>query len=390
MELNRKTIKSILFVVFVSISMYYLFGVIGELPKYLMTALGLISPIIVGCVLAFILNGPMSGIETLLFSHPEKRRIPISKGLARTISMLLTFLLLIGILLGMMFIIIPEILKTISSLTAQIPQFFGQVEAFIQKLTKDSPFIQNILSSSEFRFERLQVGFIEFLKNVSGTVLNSTLNFSIGLVSFLMNMLFGVFLALYILAQKERLGRQFRSLLYAYFKEEKVDRLLEISKMSSKMFSRFINGQLLEAFILSMMFLVSMSLLRLPYAVLISLIVMILALIPILGAYVACALGSLLILIAEPQKVLFFFVLFLVLQQIEGNFIYPRVVGKSVGLSSMWVLVAITIGSGIAGIPGMIFSIPIVSILYTLLSANVHRRLNQKKLPYYKSDESEH
>ncbi len=370
-----------------AVILYFAVMNLENLPGYFFRLLGLITPVLIGMSLAFVFNGPVSAFDRLINSasqHCFHRRPKPS--LVRSCSITLTILITLGLLFGIIFLIVPELIKTISSLSMQIPGAFEKVQNFLEGLKKNIPGISESLGNLNLSIETIQDSLLRWLSSVSGKILNQTLSFSLGIFSFLMNLVFGICLALYVLAQKERLGRQSRSFLYAYFKEERVDKFLEVCHLCSQTFSRFITGQLLEAFILGMLFLVAMSIFRFPYAVLISLMIMIFALIPIVGAYVATVTGSLLILIDDPAKVIWFIVMFIVIQQFEGNFIYPRVVGKSVGLSSMWVLIAITVGGATAGVAGMLLSIPFISVLYTLAAGSIHRRLRQKKLPYYKTD----
>ena len=203
--------------------------------------------------------------------------------------------------------------------------------------------------------------------NVASTIIGTFTNFVIGLV-----------FAIYLLLQKEKLGGQFKRVLYSFVPESKADYFLEICQLSSNTFSNFISGQCLEACILGLMFFVSMSLLHMPYAMIISMLIGVTALIPIFGAFIGCGVGVFLILIVSPIQALWFLVLFLVMQQIEGNLVYPHVVGNSVGLPSIWVLMAVTLGASTMGVLGMIINIPLFSIVYALLRQTVRRRLHEK------------
>ena len=220
----------------------------------------------------------------------------------------------------------------------------------------------------------------DFVRNGMGNILNSTVSVASSIVSGIVNFVMSFIFAIYILLQKERLGRQVKQILYALFKEEFVDQVIEIGRLSELTFSRFLSGQCLEAVILGTMFVIAMSIFRFPYALLVGVLIAFTALIPIFGAFIGCFIGAFLILIVDPVKAFWFVVMFIILQQVEGNLIYPHVVGSSVGLPSLWVLVAVTLGGNLMGIPGMLIFIPALSVLYTLGRALVYRRLSLRNI----------
>ena len=217
-----------------------------------------------------------------------------------------------------------------------------------------------------------------FLKNGAGNVLNSTVTVAKTLINSVMNFCVAFVFACYILLQKEKLATQIRKILYAFFSKKVVEKVLEIASLSYRTFANFVTGQCCEAVILGTMFFISMSILRFPYALLVGVLIAFTALIPIFGAFIGCFLGTLLILVADPMKAIAFVILFLVLQQVEGNLIYPHVVGGSVGLPSIWVLVAVTVGGSLMGIVGMLVFIPISSVVYALFREMVYKRLKER------------
>ena len=202
-----------------------------------------------------------------------------------------------------------------------------------------------------------------------------------GVVSGVSTFVIGLIFALYILLQKERLARQGRQVCYGLMPEHWADRTLEIARMASRTFASFLSGQCLEAVILGTLFVVAMTLFRMPYALLVGVLIALLSLIPIVGAFIGCGVGALLIAMTDPWKALLFVILFLVLQQIEGNLIYPHVVGSSVGLPSIWVLAAVTLGGKLMGVLGMLIFIPLCSVLYALFRGYVKKRLVQRNVP---------
>ena len=212
----------------------------------------------------------------------------------------------------------------------------------------------------------------------AGTVLSSTFSAAMSIASGLTNFSIAFIFSIYILLQKETLSRQFKKLMYAYFPEQWVNEWIRVIRLTDQTFSRFLAGQCTEAVILGAMFFVAMSLVKLPYALLIGVLIAFTALIPVFGAFIGLAVGIFLMLTVNPLQAVWFTILFFVLQQVEGNLIYPHVVGNSVGLPSIWVLAAVSIGGSMMGIVGMLVFIPLCSVLYALLREDVNRRLKCK------------
>ena len=235
------------------------------------------------------------------------------------------------------------------------------------------------LNNLDVDLDKLLDSVIAFFRNGAGNVLNSTV-YAIGsIVNGVTTFVIAFVFACYILLQKEKLGVQVKKVMHAFLKEKWEKRCLKVCTLTSKTFSNFLTGQCLEALILGSMFFVAMSLFKMPYALLVGVLVAFTALIPIFGAFIGCVVGAFLILMVDPLQALFFVIMFLVLQQIEGNLIYPKVVGNSVGLPSIWVLAAVTIGGSLMGVVGMLIFIPLVSVVYTLFRESVYKRLEQKQ-----------
>ena len=230
----------------------------------------------------------------------------------------------------------------------------------------------------EFNWDSIIQTAIDFLKNGAGSVLTSTFSVARTVINYLVNFFIGFVFACYILLQKEKLSRQIKKVLYAFLPEKAVQKTLDVASLSYRTFSNFVTGQCLEAVILGTMFFVVMSIFQFPYALLIGVVIAFTALIPIFGAFIGCVIGAFLILVVNPMKALMFIILFLVLQQIEGNLIYPHVVGGSVGLPSIWVLLAVTVGGSLMGVLGMLIFIPLFSVLYALFREFVYKRLKER------------
>ena len=278
------------------------------------------------------------------------------------------------------FAVVPEIVKTVQSIINNLPEMAVQVQALIDKVAGFSKNLEKFLGKINFDLNALVEQFTTFLQTQASTLGSSVFSALTNTIGTIVSGVIGFVFSLYILASKERLVRQTKMLLYAYLKEERAKKVWDILYMANHTFQRFISGQCLEACILGCMFWVAMSIFRLPYAILISVLIGVLALIPIFGAFVGCLIGFLLIVFVNPIQAIWFLVLFIVLQQVEGHCIYPFVIGTSVGLPSIWVLLAVVVGGKLFGVAGMIVFIPLCSVLYALLASNVRKHLKRKKI----------
>ena len=365
MDLSRDTIRKlqglILFTVVVVVAGVNYHRILGLLGRLLHIG----SPFIAGGVIAFILNVPMRRIEAYL-PVPEKHQ-----KIRRPISLCLSILLVAGILFLVFFVVAPELFGTLWTLQKSIPVFFASLQNGAERLFASYPEILDYVSGISVNWDQVLTDVGEFLKSGAGTMLNTTFSAARSIASGVTNFS--------ILLQKETLKRQMEMLLKAFLPEGQVGRILYIARLSEKIFSSFLTGQCLEAVILGTMFFIALSLLRLPYALLIGVLIAFTALIPIFGAFIGLGVGAFLMLMVSPTSAVIFIITFFVLQQIEGNLIYPHVVGSSVGLPSIWVLAAVTIGGSLMGVAGMLVFIPLCSVLYALLREAVHERLKDKR-----------
>ena len=358
----------------------------------------LIAPFLIGGCIAFVLNVPMRFFEKNLFTGPRAAKNKKLHKLKRVGSLLLTLAVVIGVIVIVLFMVVPELYNSFATIGRQATWAVTRIPSLLNDAADLLPmFAEEIESLREsfmdINWREIGVKVSEFLQE--SNFLSSTFSIASSVVSGVTNTIIGIVFAIYTLLQKENLGRQFRRLFYALFPEQhvdqflrvchltsasfsSVDQFLRVCHLTSASFSSFLSGQCLEAFILATMFFISMSLLGMPYALVVAVLIGVTALIPIFGAFIGCFVGVFLILIASPIKALWFLVLFLVLQQVEGNVIYPRVVGGSVGLPSIWVLVAVTLGASLGGVMGMLFAIPLVSVVYTLLREHVRRCIRER------------
>ncbi len=339
---------------------------------------GIVFPFAVGGAIAFILNVPMASLEKRLFKEKEKNKV--QKKLARPVSLVLSILLVAAIISVVFFVVIPELGSTFGTITRSVEAFLPKAQEWLEVLFSDDAQVAAWFNSLTLDWEKIGQTIFDFFRNGAGNVLSSTVTVAKGIISGFTTGFIAFVFAIYILLQKERLGEQFKKLFQAIFSEEQVKKILYVCALSHRTFSSFITGQCTEAVILGLMFFVVMSIIGLPYPLMIGVLIGFMALIPIAGAFIGCGVGAFLILVVNPTQALIFVVLFLVLQQVEGNLIYPYVVGNSVGLPSIWVLAAVSVGGSLMGVVGMLIFIPLVSVLYTLLREWVYMRLKEKKL----------
>lgn len=375
MELNRDTINKIrgliLFTVITVIVGINYIKVLGLLAA----AVNMAAPFILGAAIAFILNVPMRRIESSL-SYVLKK----GSRLLRPVSMALSILLVAGVLFLVMFVVAPQLVRTLLGLQSSIPVFFGEVRQWLEQLFAENPQILTNMEQIQIDWQQLFNDSLKFLKNGAGSMLDTTFSAAISIVNGMSTFLIGFIFSIYILLQKENLIRQIKKLLAAFLPERTVEGIVRIAALTSRTFSNFFTGQCMEAVILGSMFFIVLVVLRLPYALLIGVLIAFTALIPVFGAFIGWAVGAFLMLIISPMDALLFSVVFFTLQQIEGNMIYPHVVGNSVGLPSIWVLVAVTLGGSMMGVVGMLIFIPLCSVLYTLFRDTVNERLKRRKL----------
>lgn len=373
-KLFRMICKLILFTGVIILGVMYSKEVLNTVKAIL----GMLTPFLVGAAMAFVLNLPARFIENKLFS---KWKNPKVAGLKRGLSIVLSIVFVIALLVFAVSMILPQLTRTLMELGTVIPNFFRDVIKKLEILALEYPEWKDAFAA----LKELSVDWSSvisyvtaFLKDGLGNVVSSTVGFAGSVAGALFDGVISVVFAIYILSGKEKLGRQAKKLLHAYLPEKGYAKTMKILALCNNNFAKFISGQCLEAVILGGLFVVCMSIFQMPYAVLVGVLIAFTALIPIVGAFIGCAVGAFLILMVSPVKALIFIIMFLILQQLEGNLIYPKVVGNSVGLPAIWVLLAVSLGGSMFGVVGMLVFIPLMSTVYTLLKENVNLR-NRKK-----------
>lgn len=408
MELDKHTIKKIIGLISFAILLSWGLKNTEFIKSLIALALGLLQPFLIGGVIAFVVNVPMRALENTCFIKPYQKRLaaqasakPTGKVAAkapdkvpfwyrakRPLSLILSLLLVLGVIGVGTLIVVPETVSSFSSIVNNLRNFPLMLNQWAQELMNWMPqaavWLEELnlnldLTSIDWREIITQV--VNFLQNGAGNVLNTTFTVASGIFNGIVTGFLAIVFSFYLLMNKEKLGSQTKQLLYALLKEPHADYLVRVGQMTNRTFSKFLSGQCVEAVILATLFFVSMSILRFPYAMIISTLIAFTALIPVFGAFIGCVVGAFLILLVDPVRAFWFVVLFLFLQQFEGNIIYPRVVGSSVGLPSMWVLVAVTLGGSMMGVLGMLVYIPMFSVLYRLIREAVSNRLETKQIP---------
>ena len=379
MEWNKQTIKGLLAVVCGGVAFYWVLQNLWALGGAVGWLLGILAPFLLGGAIAFILNVPMRAIERNLMPRAKS-----AARFRRPLALVLALVGVLGVLALASWVIGPGIAEAVMSIVNRIPQAAKRLQEQLLELEEYLPQLEAIIAELEIDWGEISRKAIAVAQAWGSGLLSSGSGLIGGVVSGVSTFVIGLIFSFYILLQKEKLSRQARQVFYAILPERRADRLLDVLRLAERTFSSFLSGQCLEACILGTLFVVAMTLFQIPYALLVGVLIALTALIPIVGAFIGCAVGALLIAIDDPWKALWFIVLFLVLQQVEGNLIYPHVVGSSVGLPSIWVLFAVTLGGSLMGILGMLVFIPVCSVLYALFRGYVKDRLAQKAVPAQK------
>ena len=375
-DLSIKKIRELIVFTALLVVALWKFDVVLDVLK---TIGQIIFPFVLGGAIVFVINVPMSFLEKKIFENVKKENKTVRK-LARPVSLLLTIVLVVGMIALVMIGVIPQLTKTMGSLMINITDFIPQIKIWIRDFFHDNREIMKLVDQLQFKPDQAIRWGISLLGNGAGNMMNTTVSAVGSVVSGLATFFIAFSFACYVLFQKEKLHVQIRKVLFAFLPKQKADAFLKVCSLTYRTFANFLTGQCLEAVILGCMFVVTLSILRMPYALLIGVLIAFTALIPIFGAFIGCAVGSFLILMVSPKQAIIFIIVFLVLQQIEGNLIYPHVVGESVGLPSIWVLAAVTIGGNLMGIVGMLVFIPLLSVVYTIFRKVVYQRLKKQHI----------
>ena len=371
LEKNKKTIIELIIFTVVII---FAFVNIEALWSFITYIIKIFMPFIIGVMIAFVLNVLLNVVENKLFKKLNEKNGKVWKKIKRPTSLITTFIIIIALIAFILGLLIPQLKNTATIFTENFDSYKKESIKILDKIGIDDKDIK-VLNKN---IEKIKEEVTSYVGDNKQEIVQTTFGVASSVVGTITSLVLGIVFAIYILAKKEDLARQSKKMLKAYFPEKKEKRIREIANLSNKTFGNFISGQCLEALIIGVLCFIGMFILQIPYASTISVLVGFTALIPVFGAFIGTVIGAFLILMVDPTKAIIFIIFILILQQLEGNLIYPKVVGKSVGLPGIWVMVAVTVGASIAGVLGMLLSVPICSVLYSILKTDVNKRIDQK------------
>jgi predicted PurR-regulated permease PerM len=390
MELNKKNVKYILGIIFFGIILFTLLQNIGSVLDFVSRIFTLISPVVTGLCMAFVLNVLLRVMETYIFSFLGRSKRKWIARLQRPVSLTVTILLALGILSLLLLVIIPELRVTILTLIDNIPTYWESARTWLENFLLSFNINADFLENTYIDWEKVSEMASGLLSPSADNIVETAADITSSVIRFFSDTVFGLFIAIYVLAQKERIGRFMHRLLAAIFSQKVAQKVLHIAATANRSFSNFITGQLTESIILGVLCFIMMTIFRFPNGAVISILIAITSLVPVIGPLVGEIIGCLLILMVSPLKALLFLVFILTLQMIEGNLIYPKVVGKSVGLPSIIVLIAVIVGGNLGGILGALLGVPVASFLYTLVREWMeHKQHSPPRTPRPQSDKTE-
>lgn len=370
--IEKSDLKKLYNVLFLAVAIFLSIGNISFVSLIISNIVELLSPFLFGGLLAFLINIPMNAIEKRMVT--SNRKIISSNKISRAFALLFSLIFVIFIFFEIFTLIVPEIANVIKLLIQNIPYYSEKIDSFLESSDSIGLFLKDSLTSLKLNEDTLKEEFIKLLSNMlasSITMIKTTF-------SIIFNLVISIVFSIYILISKEKLLKQLDKFLKAYLNSKAYTTIIKISKLSQKIFSTFFTVQCFEATLLGLLCVLGMLILKIPYAITVGIFVGVTALIPVVGAFIGIIVGAILIVSVEPVKVLTFIIFVLILQQVETNLIYPKVVGDLIGLPGIWVLVAISIGGNLLGIAGMLISVPLATVVYMLLREDVNNRLKNK------------
>lgn len=381
MEFDKKQMKSILQIVCAAILFYFFIKELNVIVSAVSQLWSVLGVFVIGGAMAFVINVPMKFFEEHYFSRFKN----IGKA-KRPLAFIFTLVAFVLVIYMVMFIVVPELIRTLQMVIAQLQGLYDKLPQIVSDISAKLNLTEETVQSLQIEWSNISGTVIKAVQGIAGSVIASSTNIIGGVVNFITQFILAFIFCIYILFSKEKFGAAVKKLIYALFKEKHADNIIGVLKLTGKTFSSFLSGQCLEAVILGSMFIVAMTIFRMPYAFLVGILIMLTALIPIVGAFIGCFVGAFLILMVNPMQAVWFVVMFLVIQQIEGNLIYPKVVGSSVGLPPVLVFAAVIIGGELFGVMGMLVFIPLTSVLFTILKIFIENRLEKKQISAEKTE----
>ena len=376
MKLDKPTLLRLALVLGGCVVLYWALCNLALLGAALGMLAGVLFPLTLGFCIAFVLNVPMRFLERHLFLRTQK---PVLKRLRRPLCILISLVFILAVLTAVFWLVVPELVNALVVLANTVPPFLSKATAWLQDNADRFPQLESWLAGLDIDWAKTGRDIITYLTGQFSSLLGGTVQVISATVGGVTNVVIAFILALYILLGKEKLKAQCTAVCRAFLPERFAKGLLYVARLSSDTFASFVTGQCIEACILGTLCWLGMTLFRFPYAPMIGALVGFCALIPIVGAVIGTVVGAFMIMMVDPVQAILFVIFLLTLQQIEGNLIYPRVVGSSVGLPAIWVLASVTVGGSLWGIGGMLFAVPVCSILYTLMRRVTQYRLAEKE-----------
>lgn len=380
MELNSKNIKKILFIILFGVIAFTAFQNLNYISRFLSKTLKVFNPVITALCIAFVLNVLLTALETKVFAFMDKSPRCLVKKLKRPLCLVLTYLIALGVIALVIWVIIPDVAETVISLAEKLPSFMTEARDWAEGTLKRFSLSQDVIPDIEINWGSLAGTLKDFFSKYSNSIFGNAINITASVFSGVYNTFFSALISVYILAQKERIGDFTSRLIDAFIPKKAADIIYHISSLTYDSFTRFIGGQLTESVILGTLCFTGMTLFRFPNAAVISVFICATSLVPVIGATVGVITGFLLILIVSPLKAVLFCIFFAVLQQLENSLIYPRVVGKSVGLPGVIVVCAVLVGGNIGGIFGALISVPTAAVIYVILKEAVAKRTSVNRI----------
>ena len=377
--LNKRLLKYVFFITLIIAIAYTVVTQPQKILSIISGIIGLIAPFIIGACAAYVVNLLLRPIERFwLWLWRKSKKQNLVQKAKRPICLVLSFLVTIGAIFAIVFMVIPAFKETVVSFANKVPQYAKTIEGWYIAAAEFLAQYNFTLPEISLNTAKLTEIVKDVISNYGSNVLDTTVNVTTSIVSAIIDIVLGLVFAVYLLAQKENLGNQFKRAGSAVFKSSSAKKLMDVTALTNNVFTKFITGQFTDACIIGVLCFIGMLIFRMPYAAIISVLIGFTALVPIFGAFIGAGVGAFLILLESPVKAFWFIVFIIILQQIEGNLIYPKVVGKSVGLPGIWVIVAVTIGGSLFGVLGMLFSVPICTVIYVLFREFVNKRNEEK------------
>lgn len=373
-KLMQKVVRKILLIVTYIIALIFVLFNVSALQQVGEYVLWLLGPFLLGIAVAFVMNVILRLFELHVFSFLNKKKLKFWEKIRRPVCILLSFLVLVGLICAISFFIIPELINSLKVLTDAVPGYLQSLYDTVTSYLQDFNITQQQLNDLKLDWASIIDKVTGVMSGLMGSLGNLTVGFANAMVTLVMSFIFSI----YMLSKKERFILTLKRMLYAFLPLSKAKAILNVSSLANRIFSSFVRGQMTESLILGCLCYIGMSVLQLPYALLIASIVALASLIPIMGAYIGCFTGALILFLVNPMYSVYFIIFLVLLQQFEGNVIYPRVVGSSVGLPGIWVIFAIVVGGNMMGMAGILLGIPTCSVLYSLLRRQTAKSLQQK------------